>query len=539
MRADEQGLCSTANGTILVIKHGAGHTDAIRTDIAAGANAEPPKFWFAVEMHRQVDIHECPFFGVKDGTGTISGVHDAHRMLDGRWLFTGHHLMLGVNPVHLRFIFQTWFMRRTRHNRLDIATFPVLQRNAIFGTFRQRRHRCLHALRNLTGIEGGKPPRRGQHNRPPLAFGFGKDFSLKLLNLLARPDHAGAGAQFGVRHCAKQVHGNARGTHAVIKAMPFQFAGGEGSWGRAVLEFAPRAMGVFGWEVAAIAVVSGAKQLVVSHIPEINGDACHRLSISEIRSVHIRGTVVRMRAILWDMDGTLINTEPLWEQATFELSERMGRRLSPERREATIGCALRDTMAIIADWTGRELTEDLIREGNTFFHARMTELLSGSVSFRPGVEQLLIDGKKAGIPMVVVTNTQRALADICLAAMGQDYFVGSVCGNEVSNPKPARDPYIKGAFIAGVPPEEALVIEDSKTGASAGAAAGCHTLYLPMDDANVPPATSETKPAGTVIMAEVFPEQQRTNLGQTTLADLQQVFAFGGQVPLAAQNVKE
>lgn len=238
-----------------------------------------------------------------------------------------------------------------------------------------------------------------------------------------------------------------------------------------------------------------------------------------------------MRAILWDMDGTLINTEPLWEQATYELSERLGRRLTPERREATIGCALRDTMAILADWTGRELTEELIRDGNTFFHARMTDLLSGGISFRPGIKTLLNDGLAAGIPMVVVTNTQRVLADICIAAMGPEFFVASVAGNEVEHPKPGADPYIKGAFLAGVPPEQALVIEDSKTGATAGLAAGCRTLYLPMDDANVPPATSSSKPAGSIIMDEAFPGQQRTNLGSTSLSDLQQVFDFGGQVP--------
>ncbi len=181
------------------------------------------------------------------------------------------------------------------------------------------------------------------------------------------------------------------------------------------------------------------------------------------------------------MDGTLIDTEPLWAQATYELGERLGRCPTPEVRERTIGGSFPNTLRIVADWAGYSLADDDVEHYRDWMFTRMAELFTSGIECNPGIPGVLASLKADGVPMFVTTNTERVLADPCIDAIGRDYFTGSITGDEVAHPKPAPDMYLEAARRADAEPEDCLVVEDSLTGMSAGAAAGCVVLGLADD----------------------------------------------------------
>ena len=183
-------------------------------------------------------------------------------------------------------------------------------------------------------------------------------------------------------------------------------------------------------------------------------------------------------AIFWDMDGTLIDTEPLWGMATYELSELLGRRLSPEVRATTIGGSFDATLQIVADWAGYELKDGDTAKHHSWMTARMGSLLEDGVVLNPGLKGVLESLAERGTPMFVATNTERVLADRCIKAIGPQYFVDTITGDEVNNPKPAPDIYLEAARRCGADPGTCLVFEDSLNGMRAAAAAGCIVLGL-------------------------------------------------------------
>lgn len=165
------------------------------------------------------------------------------------------------------------------------------------------------------------------------------------------------------------------------------------------------------------------------------------------------------------MDGSLINSEPLWEIATYDTSEFVGRRLTPELRAKCGGNTLRGTLTILAEWAGRTLDDELFASASEFLENRYLELVAEhGVAWRPGVPEVLDEAHAAGIPVVLVTNTRRHITKPCIESMGEHHFAASVCSDEVAEGKPAPDPYLRGAELAGFAPEECLAIEDSPTG---------------------------------------------------------------------------
>lgn len=201
-----------------------------------------------------------------------------------------------------------------------------------------------------------------------------------------------------------------------------------------------------------------------------------------------------MKAILWDMDGSLINSEPIWEVATYDLSEYVGRRITPELRQKTIGNHLRGTLQIIADHAGRVLDDQLLADGGAFLENRFLELVrEQGVTWREGAKELLTAVRTEDIPVVLVTNTRRHVAQVSIDAMtadalGDDLFTTTVCGDEVPHGKPHPDPYLRGAELAGFAPEECLAIEDSATGVKSAIAAECQVLWNQMPELASSPA---------------------------------------------------
>jgi HAD superfamily hydrolase (TIGR01509 family) len=188
-----------------------------------------------------------------------------------------------------------------------------------------------------------------------------------------------------------------------------------------------------------------------------------------------------LRAVLWDMDGTLVDSEKLWDVSMQELYARFGGVLSPEVREATVGGSAKSVMdAVYAD-LGLDPDPASIAESTDWLHVRTGELFAAGLPWRPGARELLDALLAEGIPMALVTNTRRDLTEQALKSIGKHYFSASVCGDEVQHGKPAPDAYLRAAELLGFEPAQCLAIEDSVTGTLAAESAGCPVLVVPND----------------------------------------------------------
>lgn len=228
------------------------------------------------------------------------------------------------------------------------------------------------------------------------------------------------------------------------------------------------------------------------------------------------------------MDGTLVDTEPLWGIATFEMGEKMGRPLTAEVREKTVGATTPTTVEICAAHAGLVLDDAAKAEWLNFMYTRVQELLAGQLEFRPGIREILSEAKAAGFPMALVTNTNRALTEVSLNSIGREFFDFTLCGDEVPNGKPAPDIYATAAERFGFAPDECLVVEDSTTGMTAARDAGCRVLGAPTD-------SKTAIPQGVHTLAEL--RAGARDLGGLTLEDLRRIYTeLGHTAPAGVRS---
>jgi len=181
-------------------------------------------------------------------------------------------------------------------------------------------------------------------------------------------------------------------------------------------------------------------------------------------------------AVLWDMDGTLVNTEPLWMAAETELVAAHGGEWTHEQALQLVGNGLMESARILQLAGVRMAELDIIR----WLTAHVVEHLDpAAMPWRPGALEFLRSLKDAGIPSALVTMSYRSMAEAIAARAGFDAFDAIVAGDDVAHAKPHPEPYWKGAEALGVPIERCLAIEDSTTGLASAVAAGATVVAVP------------------------------------------------------------
>lgn len=190
----------------------------------------------------------------------------------------------------------------------------------------------------------------------------------------------------------------------------------------------------------------------------------------------------RPAAVLFDMDGTLIDSEKVWDVSLADLATHLGGALTPETRAEMIGSNMDRTMVLMFSDLGLPLEPVAMDEAGRFLTKRTEELFHDGLPWRPGAAELLAAVRAAGVPTALVTSTERALTEIALDTIGRGFFDVTICGDEVDGRnKPLPEPYLKAARLLGVDPADCVAVEDSPTGSASAAAAGCTVLVVPCD----------------------------------------------------------
>jgi HAD superfamily hydrolase (TIGR01509 family) len=189
------------------------------------------------------------------------------------------------------------------------------------------------------------------------------------------------------------------------------------------------------------------------------------------------GAADRLQAVLFDMDGTLCETEPAWMAAEHAMAQRYGSTWTHKDGLALVGNNLIDSGIYIKErmnlpQPAAEVVEELVDE----VVAVMGEQ---DVAWRPGAIELLAACNDADLPTALVTMSYDRFADAVVKVLPAGRFDAVVTGESVVRGKPAPDAYLRAAALLGVSPAEAVAIEDSPTGAASAEAAGCVVVVVP------------------------------------------------------------
>ncbi len=190
------------------------------------------------------------------------------------------------------------------------------------------------------------------------------------------------------------------------------------------------------------------------------------------------GPPLGVDAVLFDLDGLLIDSEPLWhhvEAAVFADLAGPGEWTATQAAEL-IGNPLPVSAARLARAAGSPASTE---ETLAALVDGMARALSAGAPFKPGALALLGGLRASGVPLGLVSSSYRQILDVVLRLLPRHTFGVSVAGDEVRRTKPDPEPYRAALAALGARAGRTLVLEDSATGARSAQAAGCHVVVVP------------------------------------------------------------
>jgi HAD superfamily hydrolase (TIGR01509 family) len=181
-------------------------------------------------------------------------------------------------------------------------------------------------------------------------------------------------------------------------------------------------------------------------------------------------------AVLWDMDGTLVNTEPYWIAAETDMVQEYGSDWTHEEALQLVGQGLWFSAGVLQA-KGVTLSQDEIV--NRLTDRVIEQLVEFGIPWRPGARELLTELRAAGIRTALVTMSVHRMAHHVADRLGFEGFDAVVSGDDVVNAKPHPESYLRGAELLGVRPEDCVAIEDSEPGIRSASAAGAVVIGVP------------------------------------------------------------
>jgi len=181
-------------------------------------------------------------------------------------------------------------------------------------------------------------------------------------------------------------------------------------------------------------------------------------------------------AALFDMDGLLIDTEPLWFAVETQILAEYGASWTHDDHATLIGSSSPVASAFLSQRTGGRITPEAVAD---LLLVRMAEQLKSAPPLQPGAKALLDEVAAAGIPRALVSSSARVLIDAILSSLAPLSFDAVVAGDDVTHHKPHPEPYLRAAQLLGVDASSCVAFEDSPTGAAAASAAGCVVVGVP------------------------------------------------------------
>jgi HAD superfamily hydrolase (TIGR01509 family) len=209
-------------------------------------------------------------------------------------------------------------------------------------------------------------------------------------------------------------------------------------------------------------------------------------------------TGLSLQAVLFDMDGTLVDTEPYWIAAEYRLVEQFGGTWNDAHAHALVGNALETSAEYIRDVGGVPLEPSEIIER---LQKEVVAEAERVMPWRPGALELIGALRTGGVPCAMVTMSYSELAATVAAQLPRGTFATVVTGDEVADGKPHPEAYLTAANRLGVDPRRCVAIEDSNTGVASAEAAGCVVVAVP-HHVPIPPAPGRVHAASLAELSE-------------------------------------